>query len=289
LKLFYLAILFITYNATATKWGETNVSDPIKSGSECKVSEVLSSGSYVYNWASKYDQIFFPYISSAAIWFCKDSGYISFMGDFNDISTEEKTKISDYLEKNPQNNIRSLLSKLKLIEKIYSFRNISPELNNRNKRILAYLYEQKGKFEIANGFRKAALSQIYEFLKTDLTKYKRLEYLYVAANYERQLGNISNSDLKLKTLINEIKNIQDEELKSFGKYLLELSNETKLISYGGKLQPEISKEIIPKAPNKIETQINNFSSECLPRTHSYALRIFALSSSPRRSTLVHTR
>lgn len=252
----------ITFNATATKWVETNVSDPIKSGSECRVNEVLSSGSYVFDWASKYDQIFFPYTSSAAIWFCKDSGYISFMGDFNDISTEERTKITTYLEKNPQNNIRSLLSKLKLIEKIYSFRDISPEVNNRNKRVFAYLYEQKEKFDVADSFRKSALSEIYEFLKTDLTKYKRLEYLYVAANYERQLGNISNSDLRLKALINEIEKIQDEELKSFGKYLLKLSNETTLITHGGKLQPEEQKENIPATFNEIEVQISKFSLEC---------------------------
>lgn len=262
MKFFYIFIFFITFNATATKWIETTVSDPLNSEAECTVNEVMSSGSYIFDWASKYDQIFFPYTSSAAIWFCADSGYISFMEDFEGITSEEKVKIAAYLEKNPQKNIKTLLSKLKLIETIYSFRNISPEVSNRNKRILAYLYEQKKKFEIANNYRRAALSQIYELLKKDLTKYKRLEYLYVAANYERQLGHISNSDVRLTTLLNEIENIQDEELKGFGKYLLKLSSETILIKPGGILEPVTKKEITHKEPNKIDTWIDDSSMEC---------------------------
>ena len=265
LKYFYIFIIFLAFHASATKWSESSVDDPIKSGYKCLVNDVMSSGSYVFNWPSKYDQIFFPYTSSASIWFCKDSGYISFMGDFDNITAEEKAEISTYLKANPQKNIRSLISKLKLIETIYSFRKVAPELSNRNKRILAYLYEQKDKFEIANNYRRAALTEIYELLKTDLTKYKKLEYLYVAANYERQLGNTSNSDKKLTTLRKEIENIQDEELKDFGNYLSKLISDTPLIKPGGRLEPVIEvveKEVIPKTPNKIDTWIAKSSDKC---------------------------
>jgi hypothetical protein len=265
LKYICIFILLLTFNASATKWSESSVDDPIKSGSKCLVNEVLSSGSYVFDWPSKYDQIFFPYTSSAAIWFCKDSGYISFMGDFDNITAEEKTKISTYLNDHPQQNIRSLLSKLKLIEKIYSFRTIPPELSNKNKRILAYLYEQKQKFEVANNYRRSALIEIYELLKTDLTKYKRLEYLYVAANYERQFGNIFNSNKMIATLQKNIENIQDEELKGFGNYLSKLLSDTPLIKSGGKLVPVIEvaeKEIIPETPNKIDVWITKASDKC---------------------------
>jgi hypothetical protein len=265
LKYLYIFILFLAFNVSATKWSESSVDDPIKSGSKCLVSDVVSSGGYVFNWPSKYDQIFFPYTSSSAIWFCKDSGYISFMGDFDNITEEEKAKISTYLKANPQQNIRSLLSKLKLIEKIYSFRTIPLELSNKNKRILAYLYEQKEKFEVANNYRRSALIEIYELLKTDLTKYKRLEYLYVASNYERQFGNISNSNKMIVTLQKDIENIRDEELKGFGNYLSKLLSDTLLIKSGGKLEPVIEvaeKEMIPETPNKIDVWIAKSSDTC---------------------------
>ncbi|WP_261627223.1 DUF2225 domain-containing protein [Pseudoalteromonas holothuriae] len=276
LKYFYIFTIFLAFNTSATKWSESSVDDPFKSGSKCLVNNVLSSGSYVFNWPSKYDQIFFPYTSSAAIWFCKDSGYISFMSDFDNITEEEKSKISTYLKANPQRNVRSLISKLKLIDVIYSFRKASPELSNRNKRILAYLYEQKDKFEVANNYRRAALTEIYELLKTDLTKYKRLEYLYVAANYERQLGNTSNSDKNLTTLQKEIESIQTEELKGFGNYLSKLLSDTPLIKPGGKLEPVIEvvkKEVTPKIPNKIDTWIAESSDKCRSEIQAIYLNI----------------
>ena len=258
----YILFLLITFNAHATTWGTSEVDDPIKSGSKCKVFDVASSGSYIYNWPSKYDQVFFPITSSNGIWFCEDSGFISFIGDFENITVEEKKNISNYLEENPPKNIRSLISKLKLLETIYSFRHLSDELNIRNKRVFAYLYEQKDKFKLANYFRKTALNEINQLLKTGLSEYKKLEYLYVAANYERQFGNVANSDLRLTSLKMAIANIQDDELNNFGRYLLKLSEETLLIQPGGKLAPIVKKKPSPKIVNKIDTWIESSSTAC---------------------------
>ena len=287
MQYFYILILFIALNANATKWAESFVDDPIMQGSKCSVYEVLSSGSYIYDWPSKYDQIFFPYTSSAAIWFCKESGYISFMRDFDNVTAEEKIKISNYLKANPQINIRSLLSKLKLLETIYSLREVSLELSNKNKRILAYLYEQKDKIELANSLRRSALLEINELLTAELTKYKRLEYLYVAANYERQLGNISNSDLRLKTLKNEIENINSEELKWFGSYLSKLATDTLRIKPGGKLEPIVEKVEVPHSQNKIEKWIDNSSDECKTEIQSFYQDIEPLFTTHLNQTIVN--
>ncbi|MGB2741326.1 MAG: hypothetical protein WBC60_12330 [Cognaticolwellia sp.] len=262
MKYIFISILFIAFSVSATKWMESSIGDPIKLDSVCSVNQILSSGSYVFDWPSKYDQIFFPYTSSASIWFCKDSGYISFMGDFDNITAEEKINITNYLGSHPQKNIRTLLSKLKLLEKTYTLRELPPEISNKNKRILAYLYEKLEKFEYANDLRKSALVEIYVLLKTDLTQYKRLEYLYIAANYERQLGNVVNSDIRLKILKKEIDNIQAEELKGFGNYLSKLSSDTLRIEAGGKLEPLVEKAEPPQAVNKIDTWITNSSVVC---------------------------
>lgn len=267
MKYFYILIILIAFDSQATKWIESTVDDPIKKGASCNIDQVASFGSYVYDWQSKYDQIFFPYTSSSAIWFCDKSGYISFMGDFENLSSTEKTVISNYLQQNPQKNIRSLLSKLELLEKIYSLRTLPKDISNRNKRILAYLYEQKGKFKKANELRKLALEEIYELLKDNLSERKKLEYLYVAANYERQLGNVADSDLRLKFFNQHLENIKDENLAVFGSYLLNLTRDTLLIKPGGKLAPEVEvkeKEInvTEKTPNKIDDWIANVSDDC---------------------------
>lgn len=267
LRYYYILILLTAFNTTvfntyATSWTELKVNDPIKPGSECLVNEVVSFGGYVFDWPSKYDQIFFPYTSSLAIWFCRDSGFIAFMGDFDNITAEEKSKIASYLLQHPQENIKSLLSKLELLETLYSFRKISPESRNMHKRILAYLYEQINEYDKANDFRKSALRQIYELLNTDLALAMRLEYLYIAANYERQLGSIVNSELMLTRLITEIKDISDTELKSFGDYLLKLSKETPDIKPGGTLAPSIEKESTPKPNGMIQKLIDKFPTAC---------------------------
>jgi len=233
--------LFISFQSYATTWGESEVEDPIESDFKCKVQEPASSGSYIYQWPSKYDQVFWPLTASQGIWHCKDSGFIAFIGDFSEITEDERIKISQYLKKSDKKNLDTLTSKLELLEVIYSLRNKGDEFNNRTKRVFAYLYEQEGQLELANSYRKSALAEINVFLKTDLSEYKKLEYLYVAANYERQLGNITNSDSKLLMLKNAIEDIQDDKSKGFGNYLLELAKDTLRIKPNGKL-----------APNKVE-------------------------------------
>jgi hypothetical protein len=237
LKYLYIFFLFISFQSYATTWGESEVEDPIESDLKCMVQEPASSGSYIYQWPSKYDQVFWPLTSSQGIWHCKGSGFIAFIGDFEKITEDEKIKISQYLKKSDKNNIDSLISKLELLEALYSLRNKGDEFNNRIKRVFAYLYEQEGQLELANTYRKAALEEINVFLKTDLSEYKKLEYLYVAANYERQLGSITNSDSRLLMLKVAIKDIKDENLKGFGSYLLELTKDTLRIIPNGILAP----------------------------------------------------
>jgi len=286
LRYFYILILLVAFNTHATSWKEHKVDDPIKSGSECLVNNVRSFGGYVYDWPSKYDQIFFPYTSSLAIWFCNDSGFIAFIGDFDNITAAEKTKISEYLQENPPLNIKSLFSKLKLLEKIYSFRTLSAESSNTQKRVFAYLYEQINEFETANKFRSAALRDIYQLLNTDLATHKRLEYFYIAANYERQLGNIVNSKLALSRLLKEIESIKDDELKSFGNYLLNLSKETPFIEPGGKLAPLLEKDTTPKPEDEIYYLVKKFPEACHEELQKFFNNIKPMFTSHFNHTLI---
>ncbi|WP_240223796.1 hypothetical protein [Rheinheimera hassiensis] len=237
MKYLYILLTLMTFSINATTWGASEVEDPINSDAKCKVNEPVSSGSYIYQWPSKYDQVFWPLTSPEGIWYCESSGFIAFIGDFDDITEEEKTKISDYLAAKEKKHPDSLIQKLELLEVLYSFRSKDDEFNNRIIRVFAYLYEQEGKLELANNYRKIALSQINEALKTELPEYKKLEYLFVAANYERQLGNVSSSERRLSELKQSIKSMKDENLEDFGSYLMDLSKDTLRIDTGGVLAP----------------------------------------------------
>lgn len=255
-------ILLISLSVHATSWTAITVADPIKPGSACAVNAITSYGDYVYDWPSKYDQIFFPFTSSLAIWYCRDSGFISFMGDFEQLTAAEKNAIANYLSSTAQATPQNLLAKLELLENIYAFRSLPPEASNHNKRVLAYLYEQINEFDKANTLRSAALQQIYQLLDTNISGYSRLQYLYVAANYERQLGQAIRSDEMAGKLLNEIDKLQEDKLKHFAEYLHKLAAEIPSIQPGDKLAPPKENELLPKTKNVRHHLMEQFPEKC---------------------------
>ena len=225
-------------NVYSTTWGESEVDDPIIKGKKCAVHEPASYGSYIYSWPSKYDQTFWPHTDDQGIWYCSESGFIAFIGDFEEISESEIIKINAYL-KGKAVDVSKVEEKLKHLENIYSLREKDKHFNNHLVRTLAYLYERNNNQLIANRYRARALEEIETDLLTDSNEYQKLTYLYVAANYSRQLGNYEKSDSYLENLISAISSIQDKELEGFGEYLTELLSHTPYIEKGGNLMPTV--------------------------------------------------
>ena len=241
MKILTSLCLLVSFNIQATTWADSEVDDPLSPGKKCKVSEPMSSGSYIYHWPSKYDQVFWPLTTSQGIWHCQDSGFIAFIGDFENITDDEKAAIKSFLQKRAQSTEEDSLTKLQLLESVYALRNTTAEFKNKLKRVLAYTYESKGEITTANEFRASALADINNALDTELEEFTKLEYLYLAANYERQLGNIAQSDNRLTELKAAIKNIKDEGLAGFAGYLSELLEHTSKIETGGILAPKKTK------------------------------------------------
>ena len=238
---YLLCLLFVlSFNLFAITWGESQVQDPLLPDSTCKVNEPISSGSYIYHWPSKYDQVFWPLIDPNGIWHCEDSGFIAFIGDFEGLSESEVDTIREYLESSDI-QINSQIDTLKHLEKVYSLRKTTEAFQNKFKRVLAYLYEEEGRLDLANEYRAKALAEINAALnQNQLTEYERLEYLYLSANYELQLGNPDQSQIQLKELKSTIENIKDEELVGFGDYLSQLIDDLPKMKSGGKLMPEFA-------------------------------------------------
>jgi len=241
MKLLSLLLFFMTSNAFATTWATQDITDPLDHKAKCSVKVLASTGSYVYHYPSKYDQVFSPFTSTESFWYCENSGFISLMGDFEGISEAEIEKIKIYLKSNKPNLIDNV-SKIKHLEAIYNLRTKDNEFRNRLKRIIAYIYEQDGKVETANRYRKEVLDEIKIALKTDLEAFKVLEYLYLASNYEKQLGNTDQSEKYISELQLKLKTTQDEEVKGYLGYLSKLIEDTAYIKKGGILKPTLPNE-----------------------------------------------
>lgn len=244
----YLAAFTLIIFSTAsfaTTWTKTKVNDPILNGKKCSVNEPMSYGSYIYQWSSKYDQVFWPLTDHNGIWFCEKSGYVSFMQDFDKLTDKEKLTISKYLK-------GKKIKKLKLeeilirLEEIYALRNLDPEIKNLYLRVFAQWYQDADKLEKANEYRKAAFDDIEIKLKMDLPEALKLEYLYLAANYAKLLDNAEKSNNYLTALNSAIENLKDKKYDEFASYLKELSKETPNIIPGGRIDPKnIKPEQVP--------------------------------------------
>jgi len=239
LKILYLLLLFPIY-IYATTWGESEVADPILKGEICKVQEPMSFGGYIYAWPSKYDQVFWPLTDENGIWFCEKSGFIAFIGDFKNLNSNEIDKIKKYLKNNPPKK-RDIKTKLLLLENIYALRDTNKRFKNHLLRVLARWYQNLGDYEKANALRKMALIDIKKQLEGKLDELNQLEYLYLAANYSRQLGDQNASDIYFNKLNQSIDAIQKEEVKDFAEYLKKFMNDTKFIKNGGAIDPKVPK------------------------------------------------
>ena len=236
----FFILALIPLFTRATTWGNSEVKDPIVEGQTCFVHEPASYGGYIYNWPSKYDQVFWPLTEEYGIWFCEKSGFTAFIGDFESLTVEETQRIKQFLSENPPKD-SSIQTKLFLLEKLYSMRQKDNAFANRLLRVLARWNQELGNPVKADEYRKAAFDSIKLQLTKGVDGYQKLEYLYLAANYSKQFGDEEAAEKYLALLQQAIKNIEDEKVKGFADYLSELAQDTKFITKGGLLDPSLPK------------------------------------------------
>lgn len=230
--------------AIATTWGETTVDDPMD-GRKCKVLTWGSFGNYIYSWPEKYDQVFWPYTDSSAIWACP-SGFASFIQDTK-LTEGEKDKIKGFLASSPVLDPKkaTLQDRLMRMESIYALRDLGAEERLRVLRALAYQHEAGGNQGKAAELRATVLGMIESQLAdATLPRKQRMEYLFVGMNYLRERGDAPAADARLdalKALIEEAEADASPEglkLKDYSDYLKTLLEPAQKIAPGGVLAPD---------------------------------------------------
>lgn len=227
--------------AGATTWGANDVDDPIQPGTTCHVQSPRSSGSYIYGYPSKWDQVFWPVTEAAGIWFCPGSGFTALIGDFDGMSDAEKTAIREWLGRryDVAAGETDLRKRLELLEGIYAVRDKDAQFRNLLLRVLAYWHDAKFDDPAgANAYRLRALKEIRAFDPATLKTQQRLAHLFVAANYERELGNTIRADADLDALEAALKAVgEDDDAHGYAEYLRDLVDGSRKIAPGGALAP----------------------------------------------------
>lgn len=236
---FVLASTFMAA-AHATTWTEPEpVPDPVRQGAKCLVSQPMSYGSYIYQWPSKYDQVFWPLTDPNGIWFCRESGFTAFIDDFELKSDERAALASELATFYKPLDKPSMREKLVLLQKSYGARKPDARTQIRLLRVLAYYYETELSDLVgASAFRHQALEMIETALRQKLPEGERLEYLFVSGVYYREFGDPDKSRTTLQALEQALKENKDEKLKGFVEYLSELKSDINKIVPGGPLIPK---------------------------------------------------
>lgn len=174
--------------AFAITWLPAEVDDPFAPGAKCKVHQLGSMGSYVFQWPSKYDAVFHPFVDDAFIWRCETSGFVSFMDDFERVPADAKPRVAEWLKANPAKvgDLRgqALLDRL---EATYRARGMNEPFWAYFYRFRAYRAETGAE---GDAFRAKALPLIDARLAgPDLTGTMRMQALYLSGYYRWRAGD----------------------------------------------------------------------------------------------------
>jgi len=173
--------------ALAITFFPKEVPDPFKPGATCKVQVLGSYGSYVYDWPSKYDRVFEPFIDQPMFWRCKGSGYVAHAADFDKTPEDRKAAVRAWLEAHPADidklDFSALLDRAQAIH----------EVRGMEDEWWAYFWRLRAVHAsggaAGDAYRAKALPLLQAQLqRTDLTSWQRMTNLYLVGYYARRGG-----------------------------------------------------------------------------------------------------
>lgn len=217
-KLIWMSLFFFFCSIVlSVTWGDTQLTDPL-TGEKVAAKSIGSYGSYIYNWPSRYDYVFFPLTELNWICINRRNGYGAFNPHFEDLDEKEKVRVKGWLEKNydvknpPQTHEEHLL----WLEKVYGQRKMHGSFWCRFYRLMAYFYRDDG--EHPNRKRRLhyvrkAIPFLHEWFGENPQGINRIEVLYLLGEYSRRTGDLE----KARRFFAEAKvtKFKDEEGKEY--------------------------------------------------------------------------
>jgi hypothetical protein len=214
-------LAFAPMVALATTWARTEVFDPFTKD-RVQAAEPRSSGSYIYHWPEKVDQVFWPYTDDHWLWFGPKSGYIAFGGDFEKLEPDEVERLKPWLAANYDRKAppESRLERLFWAEKVYGVRGMDHDFWCHFYRLMAF--ETRESPETSAAYVRKALPLLQKRLESSDDLGPKLEALYLLNEYNHRLGN----DAEARTFLERLTAFEvDEELAGYKSYLLKIAEE----------------------------------------------------------------
>ncbi len=174
--------------ARGTTWGDATLTDPL-TGDKVPARTIMSFGSYIYEWPSKFDLVFWPMTDENFICLNPANGYAAFNDEFEKLTPEEVAKLKEWLplHYNPEQRPKTHLEKLAWLERVYEQRQMPPEFWRRFYCLMAYMHRENA--EQSMSYVKKALPLLQAELQAGPEGVARFEVLYLLGEYHRRLGD----------------------------------------------------------------------------------------------------
>src|SRR4030095_13491964 len=237
IRVFILFLLLsftgLSKEASATTWSPKEVVCPL-----CKTAntfmDVMSYGSYIYQWPEKFQLIFWPLTDNNVLYSCKKCRLTAFMWDFAEIPKEKlpviKTKLDTMALKpvaEPYNKI-PMSQRLDIAAEIYSILAQDEMFWCRFYRVKGYHYEAEKRGADAASARAKALELCKSLVAAKGNSGSRKEFLMISGAMKYFLNDnpAALKDLREAAELTYLNpKLEAEQSKNFNEYLSALVNE----------------------------------------------------------------
>jgi tetratricopeptide (TPR) repeat protein len=180
--------------ASATTWAPEDVACPL-CGATNEFQGVMSFGTYVYNWPSKFQLVFWPYTDANVLYSCEDCKLTCFMSDFDDIPAEKHDAFRETLAEVDFGGDYAtyveipMSARLAAAEKVYAAWGRDDDFWCHFWRVAGYHYEAEGKVEEAAEARRKALEIAETLMAEEKRAGERKEFLAIAGAMRHLTGD----------------------------------------------------------------------------------------------------
>jgi hypothetical protein len=241
-----LIIMSLALAGLATTWGSTDVKCPV-CGKTSEMESIMSYGSYIYGWPSKYQLIFWPSTTSRALYYCRHCGLAAFMGDFQEIPKDKIDAVKKTVApmKKPQKDGRyfevPMSYRLGIAEAVYRQLDRDDNFWCRFYRIQGYHLDKSSMPKEAKTARLKALVLAEKMLKAGVKAPPKKELVLIVGSMQYFTGQKEKALEALarvmKTPIKVPEEMKEKSAKNATQYLDELAEVFKGLIEGGKEVP----------------------------------------------------
>lgn len=204
--------LILCVNAFATTWSPQEFTCPIDNEKNT-FQVVMSYGSYIYSWPSKYQWLFWPSTDSPTFYMCKKCHLATYMWDFDKLPKDKLVEIKKVLagikvsKQFKEYNEIPITERLEVMEKVYSVLNKDEAWWENFYRLKGYHYGKDGDTAKAAEARTRSLDLLKKKLADDKDTSSKKLLLYISGAMRHFIGDdagaISDLEKALKTAYTE--------------------------------------------------------------------------------------